>query len=78
MPANKERETHGISFKKNVRSNNKFSLEDVYKEISGFEIVSHQRNVPVSRTQHFEDHFDLLEGCVPYILIIVTSHLQSA
>lgn len=42
------------------------------------ECVSHQGDVPVSRTQHLQDHLDLLEGRVTCILVLLTLHPQCA
>lgn len=40
--------------------------------------VSHQGDVPVSRTQHLQDHLYLLEGWVTSILILLTLYPQCA
>lgn len=40
--------------------------------------MSYQGDVPVSRTQHLQDHLDLLEGRVTCILVLLTLHLQCA
>lgn len=40
--------------------------------------VSHQGDVPVSRTQHLQDHLDLLEGWVTCIVVLLALHPQCA
>lgn len=42
------------------------------------QLVSHHGDVPVSRSQHFQDHLDLLEGRVSCILVLLTLHTQGA
>lgn len=42
------------------------------------ERVSHQGDVPVSRTKHLQDHLDLLEGWVTCIFVFLALHPQCA